>query len=373
MKKFKLASVFILSILFSTFYSCDNEPLDSGLIQDVNNPFTNNLVGTWTLVDFNTTVTSTSVFGGMTIESSSIVNGNNPDYDLTFTASTFSSTGGYGYSVTTTVNGQTISQDLSLENVSGLGNYTTNGSEMTTDGSFFTLEFQGMDLSELQGEQTVPYTISADGQTLTFNQDSTETNNSNGAVITSVITGTSVWSKIANTNQTCADATAFAAAAENAYNNDNNNENLCNAYRSALQNKITACGDSTGEIQAVIDSLGNCTTTTDASIIGTWRIISLTSNGIEELQEELDYSNICYWEETYEDLIATSIEYSGTNCTTEGGIETFDYAIINNIITFVNGDDPLEIIELTDTTLKYQDVYEEVGIEYVDVYTYSKQ
>ncbi|AUC81646.1 DUF6252 family protein [Lacinutrix sp. Bg11-31] len=32
MKKFKLASVFILSILFSTFYSCQNEPLDSAFV-----------------------------------------------------------------------------------------------------------------------------------------------------------------------------------------------------------------------------------------------------------------------------------------------------------------------------------------------------
>ena len=34
MKKFKLASVFVLSILFTTFYSCDNEPLDSEFLSD---------------------------------------------------------------------------------------------------------------------------------------------------------------------------------------------------------------------------------------------------------------------------------------------------------------------------------------------------
>ncbi len=33
---------------------------------------------------------------------------------------------------------------------------------------------------------------------------------------------------------------------------------VCNAYKLALQNKITACGDDDGSIQTIIDELGDC-------------------------------------------------------------------------------------------------------------------
>ena len=169
----------------------------------------------------------------------------------------------------------------------------------------------------------------------------------------------------------CKTATTASNDAEMAYNNDNTNTDFCNAYKSVLQNQITACGDTDGSIQAIIDGL-NCTPT-EASLIGTWRITSLESNGMEELQEELDASGICYWNEVYTETALTDIEYSGTNCDMENVIETIDYLLTSNIISFTNGDDPVEILELTSTTLKYQDTYTEVGVDYIDIYTYSRQ
>lgn len=110
------------------------------------------------------------------------------------------------------------------------------------------------------------------------------------------------------------------------------------------------------------------------SIVGTWKITSLTSNGIEELQDVLDYSNICYWMEVATQTTITSIEFSGTDCTTEDIGESEPYTINGNIISFTTGDqDSAEILELTSTTLKIQDAYEEDGESYIDIYTYTKQ
>ncbi|WP_452224701.1 hypothetical protein [Lacinutrix chionoecetis] len=257
MKSIKLASVFILTILFSTFYSCQNEPLDGFDLNSQN--ASNNLIGTWTLTTFSATVNTSSDVGGMTIESDVVIQSINPNYDLTFTPSTYTTSGGYGYDVDITVNGQTSSQTLSVDNVSGSGNYTTNGSELTSDGSFVSYEFQGMDFSDFDGPQTSPYTISPDGQTLSFSQNTTETTNEGGFTVTSTVSSSSVWTKISNTVDPCVEATTFATTAENQYNNDPTNENVCNAYKSALQNLISACGDATGEIQSVIDGLGDCT------------------------------------------------------------------------------------------------------------------
>lgn len=154
---------------------------------------------------------------------------------------------------------------------------------------------------------------------------------------------------------------------------DANYPELCNAYKIALLNQINACGDADGSLEVVYDGLGDCTTTESISIIGTWKIISLESNGVEELQDELDASGICFWHEVYTATTGTDIEFSGADCSTQETIDTLEYIIVNNVITFPNGDDPLEILELTDTTLKYKDTYSELGVDYVDVYTYTRQ
>lgn len=62
----------------------------------------------------------------------------------------------------------------------------------------------------------------------------------------------------------CDNATTAANQAESAFNNaeDSNYSDLCNAYKSALQEKITACGDADGNIQNIIDGLGDCTQST---------------------------------------------------------------------------------------------------------------
>lgn len=41
-----------------------------------------------------------------------------------------------------------------------------------------------------------------------------------------------------------------------------NQEQKCNAYKTALQNEINGCGDASGDLQAIIDDLGDCTLST---------------------------------------------------------------------------------------------------------------
>ena len=62
----------------------------------------------------------------------------------------------------------------------------------------------------------------------------------------------------------CDNATTAANEAESVFNNanDTNYTDLCNVYKSALQDKITACGDTDGNIQSIIDDLGDCTQST---------------------------------------------------------------------------------------------------------------
>jgi hypothetical protein len=64
-----------------------------------------------------------------------------------------------------------------------------------------------------------------------------------------------------NTTQpNCDEIIAQTLAAQNAFNNATaaNHTELCNAYKAALQNQINSCGDPSGDLQDIIDDLGDC-------------------------------------------------------------------------------------------------------------------
>jgi hypothetical protein len=64
-----------------------------------------------------------------------------------------------------------------------------------------------------------------------------------------------------NSTPSCDDLAATTDAAELAYESANTVQN-CNAYKTALQNEIAACGDPDGSLQAIVTSLGDCTVPT---------------------------------------------------------------------------------------------------------------
>jgi hypothetical protein len=59
---------------------------------------------------------------------------------------------------------------------------------------------------------------------------------------------------------TCEEATTATLAAKQAFENStsSNHTDLCNAYKTALQKQIDACGDTDGILQAIITDLGDC-------------------------------------------------------------------------------------------------------------------
>jgi hypothetical protein len=371
-----------LGLLLSCFivlsaFTCDNEPLE-GDFEDgtlITNP-TQSILGEWTLVNFEVAISSATELEGTTVETNLAIDSFDPDYDLVFTANTFTTNGSYSYNTSITIGDQApINDSYTIEDVNGSGTYTTSGNEMTIQGSFFDFTFEGIDDSFLDTEdQTATFTLSADGNTLTFSQNETEVNNQGGTSVSTTTVSTSIWSRVSSANNSCDDATAATNAAETAYNNDSSNTSLCNAYVEALEAQIAACGDADGSLQNTINGL-NCQSST-GSIIGTWRIVALTSNGVDELQDELNGSNICYWHEVFTATTASDIEYSGDNCTDEFiSVDNVPYDLTNNILV-VDGDvdDSVEIIELTNTTMRYRQVYTDAdNVEIEDIYTFEKQ
>lgn len=66
---------------------------------------------------------------------------------------------------------------------------------------------------------------------------------------------------------TCAEATQNTLTALSNLTNEgsNNYEALCNAYKLNLEQQKAACGDSSGQIQLILDGLGDCTVTNESS------------------------------------------------------------------------------------------------------------
>jgi hypothetical protein len=64
-----------------------------------------------------------------------------------------------------------------------------------------------------------------------------------------------------NSGLTCEEVTVKTVTAKQAFENAsvNNKTELCNAYKVALQNQISACGDTSNALQAIINDLGDCT------------------------------------------------------------------------------------------------------------------
>ncbi len=107
----------------------------------------------------------------------------------------YTTNGGYDLNITSSFDGMSQTAIENFSNVSGSGNYTTDGDQITVRGSFFDFEVSGVDISEFQEEATATYEINSDGQ-LRFTQDETLSPVvSPDVTSTSSIRSVSVWER----------------------------------------------------------------------------------------------------------------------------------------------------------------------------------
>lgn len=181
-----------------------------------------------------------------------------------------------------------------------------------------------------------------------------------------------------DTNENCETAIQNTTVAATAFEEvtEANFTQLCVAYKAALQAQILECGDSDGSLQTTSNALGDCTFENSFSIVGIWKIISLTSNGDDVLEEELDHAGICFWHELYTETTLTEIDFSGDDCTDQTVDETLPYTLEGSTLSYTTGDEvlvSLEVMEISATTLILKDLYNEEGTDYIDIYTYDRQ
>lgn len=156
------------------------------------------LTGTWELEEFTVNIETSTAFSGETTEAIINVDGKNLDYRLTFSETDYTTEGSYGYEGDMEVGGNKSSFDLAVSDVTGKGTYTFANDELISDGAFFNLEFQGMNLDVGQDEIKAKITKLSNTE-LIISQDEEKTIEQTQAgfsiTVTSKTVGRSVWKK----------------------------------------------------------------------------------------------------------------------------------------------------------------------------------
>ncbi|MDC6367007.1 MULTISPECIES: hypothetical protein [Flavobacteriaceae] len=165
----------IKAILLSTavtllFISCnkdeDTTPVDN-----------ESLIGSWSLISLEADIDLETNFSGLPIESSTKSVGENFDYTLTFTETTYAVEGGYDLVTTGTVNGVPIDSDTqSISGISETGTYEFSNSSITIDGQLYEFELNEIDTSGISLDQSMDVAFNGDGNlVITQNQEATIT------------------------------------------------------------------------------------------------------------------------------------------------------------------------------------------------------
>jgi len=207
----KLISLTAL-LVFLFAFTCENEPIGEDVnLEDTQTPTDPtdptsppedfSFVGEWELVEFTSAVSTVITSDNLPIppvESDFQISSTTVDYTIIFTESDFSASGSYAYNVTAIVDGQqSPTEEQGVTDVSGDGTYTVSGNEFTTEGQLFELTFEGMEeIADFDEPQTSTFTVSPDGNTVTFS-GSTETSQTDFGITSEVnSTSTSVMQRV---------------------------------------------------------------------------------------------------------------------------------------------------------------------------------
>lgn len=194
----KLGLLFSLFVLLTAFM-CENEPIDSELQTNTNNnPNTQTgIVGDWQLESITYNGVSETEFQGINISTTFDSMSENEAYNVSFNADgTYSASGSYDIVQTVTVAGVSQTVTNNLQSTSN-GNYTATDTTLSTDGEIFSIEIDGVTQPSNSTEnEPTPYTLSPDGNTLTFSSNTTQTSNEDGVVVMFTVNSTSVLTRV---------------------------------------------------------------------------------------------------------------------------------------------------------------------------------
>ncbi len=190
-----MKKTYFLIFLSYTLLSCsdDNEvSMASGETEMSKNSVNKDLLGDWTLDTLNIEAT-TNTSNVLTVTE---MTGVNLNYKLSFDESNYNISGSYDLNSNILINNQQLSfANESITDVEGVGGYRSTETNIISEGSFFALQVQGVDVTKSAPQQTSNYEIHDNRQLIISQLLNIDTIVSEVA-INILVDSRSVWSKI---------------------------------------------------------------------------------------------------------------------------------------------------------------------------------
>ena len=144
----KILKLLSLSILLTLFISCSSDDDENTMPVDQDS-----LIGTWEMISLRVDTNFSGTVLEVPITSSTNSVGENFDYTLTFTETTYSASGSYDIVTTGTVNGIPLDEEReTIADASESGTYEFVDGELVIDGAVIDLD----DIDELEGAEFDP-------------------------------------------------------------------------------------------------------------------------------------------------------------------------------------------------------------------------
>lgn len=151
----------------------------------------NDLVGSWTLIDYESSGSSITSFIGITTETGFQAEGDNYNYVVNFDDDgTYTIEGSFDVELSFTVDGNPDpgSQTITITDAMGSGTYSVSGNTMRVEGDFVSANVSGTTTTDPGAPQDIPFTL--DGNRLTLTQ--TVNDNIDQGGVTSMVNSVSI-------------------------------------------------------------------------------------------------------------------------------------------------------------------------------------
>lgn len=161
--KWNYLALLLLAATF-TFSGCNNDDDDNS---------SNDLVGTWNMIDYTSSGESSTTTFGLTINTTFTGNATNLDYRVTFNDdNTYAVEGSFDLNLNFITEGTPSEQNFMFTDGMANGTYTVSGNTMTTQGEFLSVDVDGMNLNDPGESQEITFSI--DGDRLTMTQEASD-------------------------------------------------------------------------------------------------------------------------------------------------------------------------------------------------------
>lgn len=184
----KALKLLIAIVAISTFVACDKD-------EDTTTPVDQeSLIGTWSLISLNADTETSGSFGGFPFDADLNTVGENFDYTVTFTETTYETRGSYDIVTTGTFAGVPLEEPErgTIDNIDEMGTYSLENAELTINGVLLDLD---LELPEGIEYPEIDLFFNSNGE-LVMDQKFTQEINEEGIQVSVDFDSRSIWRKV---------------------------------------------------------------------------------------------------------------------------------------------------------------------------------